>query len=72
MNIVIITAPYYPEMSAPAACINKYIQQLKYKYSIDIINRSHGRTLSRWEIQTSRCIMFPIVIGLGACVAWTI
>ena len=38
MNIVIITAPYYPEMSAPAACINKYIQQLKYKYSIDIIN----------------------------------
>ena len=38
MNIVIITTPYYPEMSAPAACINKYIQQLKYKYSIDIIN----------------------------------
>lgn len=38
MNIVIITTPYYPNMAAPSACINKYIQKLKFFHSIDVIN----------------------------------
>lgn len=37
MNIVILTDLYYPDMSATSACIDKYIQKLKYKHSVDII-----------------------------------
>lgn len=37
MNIVILTDSYYPDMSATSACIDKYIQKLKYKHSVDII-----------------------------------
>ena len=37
MNIVILTDSYYPDMSATSACIDKYIQKLKYKHSIDIV-----------------------------------
>ena len=37
MNIVIVTDSYYPDMSATSACMDKYIQKLKYKHSIDII-----------------------------------
>lgn len=38
MNIVVITESYYPEMSAAAACIDKYIQVLKKEHKIDVIN----------------------------------
>jgi len=38
MNIVFVINSYYPEMSAPAACMDKYIQILKFEHSIDIIN----------------------------------
>lgn len=37
MNIVVLTDIYYPRMGATSACIDKYIQQLKNKHSIDII-----------------------------------
>ena len=37
MNIVILTDCYYPNMSATSACINKYIQKLKYRHSIDVV-----------------------------------
>ena len=49
MNIVIVTDSYYPDMSAPSACMDKYIQRLKYKYSIDIIcpiSRTHCKPLN--------------------------
>lgn len=37
MNIVILTDAYYPNMSATSACIDKYIQKLKNKHSIDVV-----------------------------------
>lgn len=37
MNIVILTDIYYPNMSATSACIDKYIQILKHKHSIDVV-----------------------------------
>jgi len=37
MNIVILTGAYYPNMSATSACIDKYIQILKNKHSIDVV-----------------------------------
>lgn len=37
MNIVILTDAYYPNMSATSACVDKYIQILKNKHSIDIV-----------------------------------
>lgn len=37
MNVVILTDTYYPNMSATSACIDKYIQILKNKHSIDIV-----------------------------------
>lgn len=49
MNIVIVTDSYYPDMSAPSACMDKYIQRLKYKHSIDIIcpiSRTHFEPLN--------------------------
>lgn len=49
MNIVIVTDSYYPDMSATSACMDKYIQQLKYKHSIDIvspISRNHFEPLN--------------------------
>lgn len=42
MNIVVVTDSYYPEMSAPAACMDKFIQKLKLFHSIDIINSLNG------------------------------
>lgn len=37
MRIVVLTGYYYPNMYPPAACIDKYIQELKKKHSIEII-----------------------------------
>ena len=37
MRIVILTGYYYPNMYPPAACIDKYIQELKKEHSIEII-----------------------------------
>ena len=42
MNIVVVTDSYYPEMSAPAACMDKFIQKLKLFHSIDIIKSLNG------------------------------
>lgn len=46
MNIVIITDSYHPEMSAAAACMDKFIQELKLSHSIDIIN-----SLNRYQFE---------------------
>lgn len=49
MNIVILTDSYYPDMSATSACIDKYIQKLKYKHSVDVvcpISRAHFKPLN--------------------------
>lgn len=37
MNIVFLTGPFYPDMSPVSACVNKYIQELKKRHSVDII-----------------------------------
>lgn len=44
---------YYPDMSAPSACINKYLQNLKYYYDIDIITKTEKTNYtpsSTWKI----------------------
>ena len=38
MNIAIVTDSYYPNMSAAASCMDKFIQKLKHKHSFTIIN----------------------------------
>ena len=37
MKIVVLTGYYYPNMYPPAACIDKYIQELKKNHTVHIV-----------------------------------
>lgn len=40
-NIVILSTMYYPDMGAPSACVDKYVQALKDKYNFYIITKTY-------------------------------
>jgi len=40
-NVVILSTMYYPDMGAPSACIDKYVQALKTKYNFYIITKTY-------------------------------
>ena len=40
-NIVILSTMYYPDMGAPSACLDKYVQCLKDKYNFYVITKTY-------------------------------
>ncbi len=40
-NIVVISTMYHPDMGAPSACVDKYVQCLREKYNFYIITKSY-------------------------------
>lgn len=40
-NIVILSTMYYPDMGAPSACLDKYVQCLKDKYNFSVITKTY-------------------------------
>lgn len=40
-NIVILSTMYHPDMGAPSACVDKYVQALKDKYNFYIITKTY-------------------------------
>ncbi len=40
-NIAVMSTMYYPDMGAPSACVDKYIQRLKGKYNFYIITKTY-------------------------------
>lgn len=39
-NIAVLSTMYYPDMGAPSACIDKYVQRLKEDYNFHIITKT--------------------------------
>lgn len=40
-NVVILSTMYYPDMGAPSACLDKYVQKLKDQYNFYIITKTY-------------------------------
>ena len=41
---------YYPDMGAPSACIDKYVQELKDKYNFFIITKTYQSIVKKNNI----------------------
>ena len=49
MKIVILLGPYHPDMNPVSACMDKYIQVLKYKYNVEIVCIQNKYKYSEFE-----------------------
>lgn len=50
MKIVILLGPYHPDMNPVSACMDKYIQVLKYKYNVEIVCIQNKYKYSEFEV----------------------
>lgn len=46
-NIAIMSTMYYPDMGAPSACVDKYVQELKDKYNFFIITKTYQSIIKK-------------------------
>lgn len=64
-NIVVLSTMYYPDMGAPSACIDKYVQALKDKYNFYIITKTYKTDIiadERYNVRYISGIMHRIIL----------
>ncbi len=55
-NIAVLSTMYYPDMGAPSACIDKYVQALKNEYNFYIITKTYKTEIAKDERYNIRYI----------------